>query len=279
MKKINLNIDDIAILHNLYSSKSKLVADFKDREDFFLKHRYKMYIVFAEKRKLSTLPRTPYFHRQRAQIFESLYSSGLSSLKYIKEYRQRNSYKVCSLCGSPAAGTLDHFLPKDTYPEFSIFSKNLIPACKCNFSKNKNISMIYHPQFFDFIENRLYYIDFLIVNNSINYRGIKLNIKPSHPYYKLIESHLKNHILKCVDGFEDEMRIRLQSLYDTPKTYIFALDSVTISSKQQLKKIIHNQLKRENQKFQTPNSWDSLILASFLKKEVFNDFFLRVITI
>ncbi|WP_156188858.1 hypothetical protein [Acinetobacter indicus] len=71
----------------------------------------------------------------------------------------------------------------------------------------------------------------------------------------------------------------MQQSHDTPKTYIFALDSVTISSKQQLKKIIHNQLKRENQKFQTPNSWDSLILASFLKKEVFNDFFLRVITI
>ncbi|MEN8415941.1 hypothetical protein [Acinetobacter radioresistens] len=280
MKKVNLGIDDISILNDLYLSTSKLVVNLKDREDFFLKHRYRMYISFAEKQKLSNLPKIPYFHKQRAQIFESLYSSKLSSLNYIKQYRKTTSYKVCSLCGSPAAGTLDHFLPKDIYPEFSIFSKNLIPACKCNFSKNKNISMIYHPQFFDFLENRLYYIDFLIINDSVNYRGIKMNIKPNHPYYKLIESHLVNHILKCVDGFENEMRTRLQSLYDTPQTCIFALDSVVTSlSKQQLRKIIHNQLKRENEKFQTPNSWDSLILSSFLKKEVFNQFFLRVNTI
>lgn len=276
MKKVNLGIDDISILNDLYLSKSKLVVDLKDREDFFLKHRYRMYISFAEKQKLSNLPKVVCFHKQRVEIFKSLYSSGLSSLNYIKEYRKTTSYQVCSLCGSPAAGTLDHFLPKDIYPEFSIFSKNLIPACKCNFSKNKNISMIYHPQFFNFLDNRLYGVDFSIVNGSVNYKSIKINLKPTHAYYNLIESHLINHILQCVNGFEDQMRIRLQSLYDTPKTYIFALDSVTKVSKQQLKKIIHNQLKRENEKFHTPNSWDSLILSSFLEKEVFHELFLRV---
>ena len=117
MKKVNLGIDDISILNDLYLSTSKLVVNLKDREDFFLKHRYRMYISFAEKQKLSNLPKIPYLHKKRAKIFESLYSSKLSSLNYIKQYRQTTSYKVCSLCGSPAAGTLDHFLPKDIYPE------------------------------------------------------------------------------------------------------------------------------------------------------------------
>ncbi|MDN8228391.1 MULTISPECIES: hypothetical protein [Acinetobacter calcoaceticus/baumannii complex] len=276
MKKINLDVDDISILNSLYSSTSKLVDNFKDREDYLLKHRYKMYVAFAERSKLSKLRCIPYFNKRRAKIFQDLYSSELVSLRYIKDYRKNTSYKVCSLCGSPAAGTLDHFLPKDIYPEFSIFSKNLIPACKCNFSKNKNINMIYHPQFFDFLENRLYHIDFSIINNCINYKSIEVNIKTNHPYYTLIKSHLINHILKCVDGFENEMRTRLQSLYDTPNTHIYALDSVKKVSKQQLRKIIHNQLKRENEKFKTPNSWESLILSSFLRKDVFNELFIRV---
>lgn len=279
MKKVNLNVDDQSILQNLYKSTSKLVIDFKSREDNFLKIRYTQYLAYANNHKLYVLPKTLNMHKIRKETFKNLYSSKLVALDYIDKYRTETNYKTCSLCGSPAAGTLDHFLPQDTYSEFSIFSKNLIPACKCNSSKNKNINMMYHPQFFDLLNKHLYVIKFKIFENAINFQSIEPTIKSNHEYFNIVNSHLINHILKCVKGFNNEMRTRLQSLYDTPKTYIFALDSVTITSKNQLKKIIIDQLNRENQKFKTPNSWDSLILASFLNKSVFSIFYNRILEI
>ena len=53
-------------------------------------------------------------------------------LKFIPIFRRELSPLVCPMCGGFGNGTLDHYLPKDTYPEFSVFSKNLIPACNCN---------------------------------------------------------------------------------------------------------------------------------------------------
>lgn len=43
----------------------------------------------------------------------------------------------CPMCGSLHSGTLDHIFPQSDYPEFAVFSRNLVPACKCN-SKRQN---------------------------------------------------------------------------------------------------------------------------------------------
>ncbi|MFI9007010.1 HNH endonuclease [Actinosynnema sp. NPDC053489] len=43
----------------------------------------------------------------------------------------------CPMCGERQASTLDHYLPRDKYPEFSILALNLIPACMdCNHRKS-----------------------------------------------------------------------------------------------------------------------------------------------
>lgn len=45
-------------------------------------------------------------------------------------------YGLCPMCGRASASTLDHYLPKVMYPEFSILADNLVPACAdCNFKK------------------------------------------------------------------------------------------------------------------------------------------------
>lgn len=43
----------------------------------------------------------------------------------------------CPYCGLGQASTLDHFLPKTSYPQYSVTPINLIPACKdCNTGKS-----------------------------------------------------------------------------------------------------------------------------------------------
>lgn len=59
----------------------------------------------------------------------------------------------CPFCGISESSTLDHYLPKEQYPEFSVFPKNLVPSCAvCNMRKRDrildeetNVRMFLHP--------------------------------------------------------------------------------------------------------------------------------------
>lgn len=51
----------------------------------------------------------------------------------IARMRQQRGLLSCPMCGSPVTGDLDHYLPRKSYPEFSIMRANLVPTCThCN---------------------------------------------------------------------------------------------------------------------------------------------------
>jgi hypothetical protein len=51
----------------------------------------------------------------------------------IQRIRRTPGLLCCPMCGSQHPGTLDHYLPRESFPEFSILPCNLIPACPhCN---------------------------------------------------------------------------------------------------------------------------------------------------
>jgi hypothetical protein len=66
---------------------------------------------------------------------------------------KRISVARCPFCGISESSTLDHYLPKEQYPEFSVFPKNLVPSCAvCNTRKRDrildegtNVRMFLHP--------------------------------------------------------------------------------------------------------------------------------------
>lgn len=65
----------------------------------------------------------------------------------------RISVARCPFCGISESSTLDHYLPKEKYPEFSVLPKNLVPSCAvCNTRKRDrilneetNVRMFLHP--------------------------------------------------------------------------------------------------------------------------------------
>lgn len=74
----------------------------------------------------------------------TLYSAGLvgrkdGRLKY-DELKARALFGRCLLCGNSEIGSLDHHLPKDMLPLYTICPVNLVPACgKCNQMKGDRI--------------------------------------------------------------------------------------------------------------------------------------------
>lgn len=58
----------------------------------------------------------------------------LAALKLaIREAQSHSKRGICPYCGIGPAGTHDHALPKECYPEFSVLAQNLVPCCgDCN---------------------------------------------------------------------------------------------------------------------------------------------------
>lgn len=77
-------------------------------------------------------------------VLLGLYSS---QAKIIKDFRKRyfdinpQTYNnLCPYCVINSSNTTEHILPKDTYPEYAVHVKNLIPGCsECNTYKGEDV--------------------------------------------------------------------------------------------------------------------------------------------
>jgi hypothetical protein len=91
-----------------------------------------------------------------------LYTTETNEYEFIKKLRESGKNKSCPVCGSLAGATIDHYLPRGIYPEYSVYTWNLIPACfDCNTHHNDtyagagvNDRMI-HPYYDGFVVQRL----------------------------------------------------------------------------------------------------------------------------
>ncbi|MDD1009704.1 hypothetical protein M5G27_19690 [Pseudomonas shahriarae] len=91
-------------------------------------------------------------------VLNDLYKHPPSILSFIPSLRSGLD-GACPVCGRDALGTLDHYLPKANYSEFSFYSINLIPACdRCNNKRSNSFKggnvgeRPMHP-YFDYFAN------------------------------------------------------------------------------------------------------------------------------
>lgn len=158
MRKIDLpNINDIILLKALPTSLSEHAAAITHREQCIL-NRYDVYLT--NNGDPWAILEDPSFNPIKHNL-KSLYSSPPTVLSFIENLRESID-GACPVCGRPALGTLDHYLPKAKYSEFSFYSKNLVPACdRCNNNRGDLVKGTnqgqrpVHPYFDDFAADRL----------------------------------------------------------------------------------------------------------------------------
>lgn len=75
-------------------------------------------------------------------------------LKWIETIATSTKYGYCSMCGAETHKTVDHFLPRSPWAEFSFFSLNLVPSCGiCNTKRGNRANApgttprLLHPYF------------------------------------------------------------------------------------------------------------------------------------
>jgi hypothetical protein len=101
----------------------------------------------------------------RSKTFKNLYTSpgdGSAQSEILSTLRAR-TLQLCPACGEDGTPyTLDHYLPKELYPEFAILPHNLFPMCdRCQGEKgvvtvdDQNQRMFLHPYYDHFTEVQL----------------------------------------------------------------------------------------------------------------------------
>lgn len=129
----------------------------------------------------------------------------------------------CPFCGIGESSTLDHYLPKETYPSFSVFSQNLVPCCgRCNNKKGErlldaatNVRLFLHL-YFDLLPNE----QFLLVTVNVRPAAIILTFRVRRPEgvtrarFQQIASHFR--LLELADRYRrmslDELRGQYRAL-------------------------------------------------------------------
>lgn len=102
--------------------------------------------------------------------YQNLYSGGPDDHLHRKEIdrlrEQNRKIMFCPACGEDGTPrTLDHYLPKTTFPEYSIHLKNLVPMCDiCQEKKGTkyvtaNQQKHYFHSYFDAIPDALFIVD------------------------------------------------------------------------------------------------------------------------
>lgn len=186
-------------------------------------------------------------------------------LKVLAEFREKLSPNLCPMCGGLGLGTLDHYLPKSDFAQFSIFSQNLIPACSCNSRRGTTIKgdfppkRIIHPYFDDFLEERLFEAAF---NGSYKTPDISVCvINSDHPNIDILEFHLKevilkNNILGWLEKSWSDLRRRPHDLLE-----IVLPEGNAAIDKNQLNNSLIRYLKAKDMEYGTPNNWWSIFYS------------------
>lgn len=132
-----------------------------------------------------------------------------------------DDFAQCPYCGINEPKTLDHYIPKESHPEFSIFPINLIPICnQCNSKyKGKKFLLAGKRIFLHSYLDALPDHEFIVAEVSVG-RKIEVEFKLSpNANYKPFSDLLGTHFAKLNlnERFKDQSSIEMKKLRESLK--------------------------------------------------------------
>jgi hypothetical protein len=217
-------VDDADLLEKLVKFRRKSAAVIKphakaarDRYELYDASRGNPWIVLEQ----------PAFDDAR-DAFHGEYKKATNPLQYIAQLREWSD-GACPVCGATGNGTLDHYLPKGKYPEFSFYSKNLVPACfNCNTQRREKLRGLaadqrpIHPYFDALPEERMLRIEVLPPLEAPAFVALAVNVPA-----QLIEAvswHIENVVVPA--GLFKHCETLWAQLANAPGKFISATDDL-----------------------------------------------------
>lgn len=172
----------------------------------------------------------------------------------------------CPYCGLDRPRTIDHYLPKSDFPEFSVFPSNLIPCCQyCNGKKGdrwiRNGKRIFLNLYYDEIPE----VKYLHTNIELNKADIPLirftlsNNGEINPYlFEIIQEHYA--ALDLLKQFSLNVEDEISNINDH-----ILHDKLSIETQ---KRTLRNELASSIRRYGI-NFWKSSFLDALLECDVF----------
>ena len=120
-------------------------------------------------------------------------------LKRIIEEQTTDFQEICGYCLFHLRATMDHYIPKDEYSEFSVLPRNLLPCCsRCNTIKNQywreNNRRVFIHLYNDVIPDVRFLFGQLDNPDStpvINFTLRNNNNTVDHEFFQVIKAHFR----------------------------------------------------------------------------------------
>lgn len=194
------------------------------------------------------------------------YSHPPKSHSFIPIFREETAALTCTMCGSTSCGTLDHVLPKEHFPEFSLYSRNLVPACQCNSKrgshyKGANGARVLHPYFDPILSQRLVGCEFKDHGKAPSIKIINL-LAATHPQHSSVQFHIESVLLKT--HIKRALRRDWAKLLRKPSLLIRDLRR-TPGTHLELKQVLEAELATLDDSYDSYNNWSSIFVMGLLQ--------------
>lgn len=156
---------------------------------------------------------------KRKKSLIGLYSPEKNKQPYdiLEEMRRKHGLLFCPSCGEPGKpGTLDHYFPKDTYPELAAVLVNLTPMCSECQGRKKDIfqdeqgnKIFIHP-YFDPVDQVLISLDIHEPYSSPAAFSVSVPANVDLALRRLVCAHI--HGVDFVERFEEFCRAQYMTL-------------------------------------------------------------------
>lgn len=261
--------DSIDILERVLSERQRF-KEFYNRIEIDLINQAERFIEYnGNPLMLSPLDLNKYTDsemesKQRKKSLIGLYTPQSEKLPFqqLENMRKNNGLVVCPSCGEPGRPrTLDHYLPKDTFPELSILLLNLTPMCDwCQGEKlteyvTKDGKKRYIHPYFDDVDKPLFSIAFTSPYSTPSIEVVVYESLPEE-LSQLVKLHLEG--IGFLSRFKEYFKTRYISILRKAR-------DCQLPNTKDLRMTLGILLEMEEEK--SINSWDAVLYRSVLEND------------
>jgi hypothetical protein len=219
-----------------------------------------------------TVAAIPNFPDTLKESLKKLYKNPPKSLSVLDSIRRNHSPDVCPMCGSLGSSTLDHIFPQTSYPEFCLFTRNLVPACGCNDLRQDSAigaagERVLHPYFDAVLSQRLICATF---SGTFPAPSIGVAVCYTGNMVGPVNFHVREVVKKTniLNFLEKEWAKLLKMPDNVPEIPQAAMNLP------QLDDVLRRIVARHDIDYGTPNNWRSVLFAGILASPSAKNFLL-----